>query len=109
MPGGKASRAKGDRIEREIVEAHHAVGVRCERVPLSGAAGGSFSGDLRVDGDLVAEVKARGNGSGFLTIERWLAGNDLLFLRADKRKPLVVMPWDLYADLISAAKKGFHS
>ena len=34
---GKPSRDKGARREREIVALHKAVGVKAERVPLSGA------------------------------------------------------------------------
>jgi Holliday junction resolvase len=33
---GARHRRKGDRIEREIVEAHRAVGVHAERYPLEG-------------------------------------------------------------------------
>ena len=39
MSGGRASRAKGDRREWEIVSLHIAPGVKAERVPLSGATG----------------------------------------------------------------------
>ena len=38
MRGGKASRRKGDRFEREIVALFQAHGIAAERVPLSGAA-----------------------------------------------------------------------
>jgi Holliday junction resolvase len=41
------SRDKGNRIEREMVHRHLDNGIFAERVPLSGSAGGSFSGDLR--------------------------------------------------------------
>ena len=34
----KLSRDKGARIEREIVAAHEALGIKSERVPLSGAS-----------------------------------------------------------------------
>jgi Holliday junction resolvase len=34
----KMSRDKGARIEREIVAAHGALGIKAERVPLSGAS-----------------------------------------------------------------------
>jgi hypothetical protein len=36
--GGRRSRAKGDRIEREIVSQHAAIGIKAERYPLSGAS-----------------------------------------------------------------------
>jgi len=91
------SRQKGDRQERRIVELHRKMGVCCERIPLSGAMGGSFSGDLLVDGELRAEVKSRANGEGFRTLEKWKGENDILFLHRDRQLPLVVMDWDTYA------------
>jgi len=93
------SRDKGNRIEREIVNRHLDAGIYAERVPLSGAAGGSFSGDLRI-GELRGEVKARRSGEGFKTLERWLGDNDLLFLRRDRSEPLVVMNWATYQCLM---------
>ena len=69
---GLKSKRKGNRIERELVQRHKAAGIDAERVPLSGAAGGTFTGDLRIQGDLKAEVKARAGGDGFKTLERWL-------------------------------------
>ena len=104
---GRPSRDKGGRIEREIVQRHKDIGIHAERVPLSGAAGGRFSGDVDVfplgkdEAPLVAEVKARGQGGGFKTIERWLGENDALFLRRDRADPLVVIPWRVWADLLS--------
>jgi len=78
------------------------MGVPAQRVPLSGAAGGRFTGDVWI-GDWRAEVKARANGNGFKTLEKWLGENDLLFLRRDRQKPMVVLTWETYAGLI---KKG---
>ena len=101
---GAHSRRKGGRIEREIVHLHRDAGIEAERVPLSGAAGGSFAGDVIVAGELRAEVKARANGEGFATLERWLGSHDLLFLRRDRAAPLVVMPWTLYARLLAAER-----
>ena len=116
----RKSRDKGQRIEREIVQRHLDMGVHAERVPLSGAAGGSYTGDVLIhyrplpqthvmDGyivptrkgpPLIAEVKARKNGGGFATIEGWLASNDVLFLRRDRADPVVVLPWSTWARLI---------
>jgi Holliday junction resolvase len=97
------SRNKGSRIEREIVAKHHEANIQAERVPLSGAAGGSFSGDVEVTvaGRLYrAEVKARAGGTGFKTLEGWLGDNDLLFLRRNNAQPIVTMTWDSYIELI---------
>ena len=51
--GGRPPKTKGDRREREF-----AALVNGARVPLSGAVGGAFAGDVQVLG-LAWEVKAR--------------------------------------------------
>lgn len=101
---GKPSRDKGARIEREIVQLHRALGLDAERVPLSGASGGTFAGDVIIEGVGKAEVKARASGGGFVQLERWLAQHDALFLRRDRADPLVLLPWSTWARLIS--RKG---
>lgn len=103
---GKPSRDKGARVEREMVDRHKAIGIHAARVPLSGAAGGRFSGDVDIHAfgkdaaPLVGEVKARKNGAGFATLERWLADNDLILLRRDRADPLVVLPWSTWERLV---------
>ena len=104
---GRAPRQKGDRREREIVALHGAMGVHAERVPLSGAAGGRFSGDVDIyvfgksEAPMVSEVKSRKDGQGFITLERWLGDNDLIFLRRDRAEPMVVLPWISYQRLMT--------
>jgi Holliday junction resolvase len=44
--GGRASRDKGNRLERAIVHLLQDHGLGAERIPMSGSAGGSFSGDV---------------------------------------------------------------
>jgi hypothetical protein len=48
MTGGRASRQKGNRLERALVHALQNAGFAAERVPLSGAARGRFGGDVSV-------------------------------------------------------------
>jgi hypothetical protein len=104
----RASREKGQRRERQVVELHRAMGIKAERVPLSGAARYQGNGaDVDIyptwrDAPLIAEVKARGDGSGFKTLERWLGDCDLLCLIRDRADPMVLMPWRVYAELIKA-------
>jgi hypothetical protein len=111
----KMQRTKGARVEREMVHKLLEIsGVEAQRVPLSGAAGGQFSGDIvidlqrsdkdgkRKDIRLVAEVKARRNGSGFAVLEKWLGDNDLLLLKKDRTNPTVAMPWKTFRKLIKA-------
>ena len=49
-------------------------------------------------------MKARAGGEGFKTLERWLGGNDALFLRRDRAMPLVVLPWATYCRLVARGK-----
>ena len=99
---GRRSRDKGARREREVVALHEALGIPAARVPLSGACGGRFSGDvdIYIDGPdatpMVTEVKARKSGSGFVTLEKWLGENDALFLRRDRAGHLVLLPWSTW-------------
>jgi hypothetical protein len=113
MSGGPSPRRKGDGIERELVELHRALGIHAERYPLSGASRFRGSGhdlDLYVHGrdeaPLVAEVKARKNGSGFAQLEKWLGDYDALFLRRDRTDALVLLPWRVWADLIQQGKRS---
>ena len=68
-------------------------GFAAERVPLSGAKGGRFGGDVSVPLlgiDRKLEVKCRGDG--FHNLYRWLANADVLIVKADRREPLIVIP-----------------
>lgn len=110
MSGAK-HRQKGDRVERELVALHEAIGIHCERYPLSGASRFRGSGhDLdvyalgREQAPLVAEAKGRKNGAGFTTLEKWLGQFDLLFLRRDRAYPLVVLPWRVWAQLLEKVR-----
>ena len=77
--------------------------LHAERVPLSGASwyrGNGADVDVYARGKeeapLVAECKARKNGSGFTTLENWLGEYDLLFLKRNNREPMVVVPWRVW-------------
>ena len=54
---------------------------------------------------LVAEVKARKNGSGFTQLEKWLGDYQVLFLRRDRADPLVVLPWSTWEALLEKARR----
>jgi Holliday junction resolvase len=109
--GGARPRWRGDRVEREFVERHKNIGVHAERYPSSGASRFRGSGhdiDLypfgRDAAPLVAEVKARRDGGGFVQLERWLGEFDVLFLRRNHADPLVVLPWATWATLLGKAR-----
>jgi len=100
--GGRASKAKGYRAEAKLVKMHEAIGIQAERVPLSGAAGGSYTGDLTIlDGEFRAECKARKEGAGFKTIEKWMQDCDMIFLFRDRQEPFVCMDWKTYRRIMS--------
>jgi hypothetical protein len=102
---GRRSRNKGARIEREIVRALQAKGLAASRVPLSGAVGGRFSGDVvlpLLGRDLCVEVKARADG--FRELYSWLASRDVLIVKADRQPPLVVVRLALASEV--AVRRG---
>jgi Holliday junction resolvase len=110
--GGRRSRAKGDRIEREIVSRHSAIGVKAERYPLSGGSrfrGSGHDVDIYAFGKdevpLVAEVKSRRSGAGFVTLEKWLGEYDCLFLRRNSADPMVLLPWRVWALLLQRGRR----
>jgi hypothetical protein len=85
MSGGRSAKRKGRRVEQELVRLLLELGLVCSRVPLSGAAGGAFSGDIQLEllGRVrTVEVKARRE---FRTLHNWLAGRDLLLLKGDRQ------------------------
>ncbi len=101
---GRRSRSKGARTERSIVKVLKASGVAAVRVPLSGAVGGRFAGDIvlpLLGRDLCVEVKAR--AAGFRELYCWLEGRDLLIVKADRQEPLVVLRMSLAADIARGA------
>lgn len=105
--GGKRSREKGNRTERALVRTLQDHGFGAERVPLSGAAGGSYVGDVTIPllgADRTIEVKARADG--FRELYKWLEGRDVLVVKADRREPLVVIPLRFAVDVARAAEKA---
>jgi hypothetical protein len=113
MSGGRASRQKGDRRERQWVALHTEIGTKAERVPLSGAThykGNGCDVDVYVRGPdappWTGEVKSRADGEGFKLIVRWLGESDYLALIADRSEPLIVLPWSKWAELLKAVDSG---
>lgn len=97
---GKAPRQKGDRFERSCVNDLQALGIGAERIPMSGAMGGSFTGDVTVPVqgvDRKIECKSRAKGWGDLY--GWLPGNYALFIKRDRAETLVVMRLQDFAAL----------
>lgn len=104
---GRSQRQKGLRREREVVNHWLGLGIKSARVPLSGAAGGDYAGDVDLyafgpdDAPFIGEVKARGNGGGFKTITGWLSSNDFLVLHEDNKPRLYVLPERVMQQLVT--------
>jgi hypothetical protein len=97
---GRRSRSKNACTERCIVNALKARGIAAVCVPLSGACGGRFGGDIvlpLMGRDLCVEVKARANV--FRELYCWLVGRDVLIVKADRQEPLVVVWLSLAAEI----------
>ena len=114
--GGARHRRKGDRIERETVERHRALGIHAARFPSSSASrfrGSGHDFDVYAFGTnlapLEAECKARKDGAGFVTLETWLGDYDALFLRRNHADPIVVVPWRIWARLLLPRGAGSAS
>ena len=100
--GGKAARDKGANYEREIVNWHRERGVDAERIPLSGAVKGNYKGDLKIGPQqaLLAECKRRARAYQDLYDALDQAGNDMLFVRKDRERTLVVLPLETYESFL---------
>lgn len=90
---GRMQRDKGYRRENEF--AHLTGG---QRVPLSGAAGGQFSEDVVLPNGMKAQVKSQKDG--WKTLYAALGKADLLALRADRSRWLVVLPLEKFLELV---------
>ena len=89
---GQYSRNKGARVEREIVNYLKEKGLDAERIPLSGAMGGSFGGDIRLfDGDKEWRIECKSRANGFKEIYSFIEGHDAAIIKADRQDPLIVM------------------
>ena len=98
------SKRKGSRVERELKAKFEKMGLVAHRTPMSGAIVG-FDGDVRVrinGKDFAVECKARKDGAGFKTLERWLAQSrsDFLVLRKDRGEFMAVIPFPMLAHML---------
>src|SRR5215469_9546810 len=99
--GGRASRDKGNRAERETVRLLRAVGFSAEKVSRTGYTGSDVS--IRLLGrDRRAEVKIR--HGGFKQLYDWLTTADLLIVCADRSEPLIITPFRLAVSIARAAE-----
>lgn len=104
---GKMSRTKGYRYEAELVRWHRDMGVKAERVPLSGGAryqgnGGDIDIHLR---DLYGETpplccEAKIRAKLPKCWRDWLGDNDAVFMRDNGGETMVLVPAATWARLV---------
>jgi hypothetical protein len=97
----RRSRDKGQHAERLIVCLLQNQGIAAEKISGMYKPGADISVPL-LGRDLVVESKVR--DSGFKQLYDWLWGRDILVLRADRREPLVVVPFKFAIEIAKAAE-----
>lgn len=103
---GKASRDKGARYERELVQHLCQHGLDASRVPLSGAVDG-YADDVLVclgQTELRIEAKRRARLAGYLT--QWVDGSadGLVAMREDRGRTLWLVSDELMVRLLQAVE-----
>ena len=99
------NKSKGTYHEKWFCKWLEKIGIKNYRVPLSGALGGEWSGDIHltslVGRKLVGEVKYR-DKSNFPSPFTVLEGKDIAFYKRRTGKPqtLVIMDGDLFEEIV---------
>lgn len=102
---GKASRNKGKRGEREVVNLLKAAGHHAQRTaPLQAHSGDDSGADVLLDDKYKIEVKRRKNS--FKTLYDYIENVDFAFMRADRRKYIVAMSIETFLELYTDAKES---
>lgn len=97
---GKASRDKGVRNERNLVNLFRSWGLRAERVGVAYAPGHDIDVYRKGrDAPFVVELKSRAEHPKWLT--GWLADNDFLVLKSDRAEALIIMPQRVLRELLT--------
>lgn len=101
--GGRASRDKGARFEREVVELAREHGLKAQRVPLSGAASYAKD-DVEITPTFALGRPWRGECKRRKALPAWLAqaldGCDFVALRADRHDAVAIIPLRTLMELL---------
>ena len=101
---GMKSKRKGYNYENAQRIACDAYGP-CSRMPLSGALGGEWSGDLKwLINNIPLKCQCKIKANGYKTDYAELADHDVLFKRADHKPTLVVMEFAKFCQLIEKSE-----
>ena len=96
----RSAKAKGARLEVDVVKDLCAYGLQARRQPGSGIYS-DFPHDVefRLNGKrYIVECKSRKNG--FRTLDNWRKSADVLVLKADREPPTVYMPLSIFAEML---------
>jgi len=98
------NKQKGMYHERRIVEWLHTTGVKAKRQPLSGALGGEYSGDIKIEllgYELVVEVKYR-DLSNFPSPFKVLDNRDMAIYKRRTGSPqtIVILKGEVFEQLM---------
>jgi len=88
----KNPKAKGSRVEREIKRVFESAGFEVVR-----SAGSYGKGDLYISGLGTVQIKARKR----FHIYELFESADVLVIKGDHKKPLIVMPLDKFLEVVS--------
>ncbi len=101
--GGRASREKGARFEREVVELAHQHGLKAQRVPLSGATSYAKD-DVEITPTFSPDRPWRGECKRRKELPLWLAraldNCDFVALRADQHEAVAIIPLRTLMELL---------
>ena len=98
------NKSKGYYHERKIVDWLTKIGIKAKRQPLSGALGGEYRGDIKVElmgHELVGEIKYR-DRSGFPSPFTVLEGRDLAIYKRRHGDPqtIVIIKGEVFEQLM---------
>lgn len=105
--GGRAPRAKGGRFELEAVNVLQEAGFAAEKVPLSGAVGGRWGGDISVPiGGVDRTIEAKVRRGGFKQIYAWLSGRFAVIAKGDRQPALITLRLADFAEIAARAERN---
>ena len=94
---GKSSKIKGAEFEREVVRRFEEMGIKAQKMPLSGAVKG-FEGDVTIwpyshsDFQMMVECKRRARGFGTIYSAMQQGNPHLVVCRDDRKDEFYVLP-----------------
>jgi len=104
-----ASKDKGRRLENQVVTLLVEKGIAAERIPLSGSLGGKYGADVVIGSvdNQKARIECKNRESLGDYLWDWLAqgGSDYLVIKKNQKKPLILMDFDHFVDLLRNQKE----